>query len=209
MPITTTYLGYEMLILPPDLGADASSGVKNVDLDSFTIDTGSHSQTSRPAAPNEQWSISFLCETRDAWAELEDFLRTKAGRAYPFWLPHWNDDLIVLATDFFYVVVNDIGYTENLSMHPAYQRFLVIDMQDPTNLWGRAVSGSVDNGDGTETIDCLLDFPYPLTYNRTSAEGWRFSFVSLVRLDSDDLEIEYLSGEIVQITVPVFHVPEG
>lgn len=211
MTVAIDYNGRKLLALPPDLGSDGVQWSRTVDMDTFTGDEGTTAQKTRLAAPNFTTSITFLLTSRQQIAEMEAFLEAVAGRAYAFYLPSWNDDLWVLSASLTQIVINYIGYTERLLPGPSYRNIWIVSRQDPFYTWGRYVGdgAAADNGDGTETLSANTDFPYPGDFNGATSTNYRFMFLWLVRLDSDEITFEHYNGELAEVTLPVFHTPEG
>lgn len=208
MTITSTFLGRPVLLLPPDLDASSVQRQHTMDSDEFVGDAGERVQRSKPSLPNFSTSVTWLCQTRAQWDDLEQFLRSRAGKCYSFWIPSWNDDVWVRAAGFFDVLIDYAGYTANYFPQEVFRKFLMVDRTNPYNWWPRFIGSSVDNGDGTETISGAIGFPYPGGWTTAASDTVRYMIPYLVRLDSDDLEIEYLTGEAVQVTASIFHVPD-
>lgn len=197
-------------MLPPDLSDGSSSRAVDVELETFESDVGLMRQLSLPSMPNRTRQIEFLLESRDKINDMIAFLNLLAGRYTSFWLPTWNDDLFVLSAVLTSITIRDIGFTEHLNPSRDFQHIMIVDKLNPANVWWRyaAPGSSVDNGDGTETLSAFTDFPYPGDFNGATSANCRFMFVQLVRLDTDEVEIEYLNGEAATVSLSVIHVPE-
>lgn len=204
--IVDDLLGYPILLLPADLTESDTQRSSTIDLDEFEGDVGSGVQRSRGGQASTTEQVHFYCESREKLGELEDFLRTLAGRHQPFWLPTWNEDVVVLGASFFFTVIKAIGYSSRLVQNPIYRKILIFKRSDVTHWFTRFINTAVDNGDGTETLEGTVGFPYPGEFSGANSQGYFFTFPRFVRLDSDDIEIEYLSPETAEVTLQVTHL---
>ena len=193
--------GWPLLLQPPDLDKSAVTRSATVDVDNFVSDAGDARQRTHSALPNINTSIEFVLDSRENINEMLEFLDLVAGRYAPFWLPTWNTDLEVLGGGFVAMVIRDIGYTERLFPNPAWRYLLGVAYTNPTDLRFGGVGGSVDNGDGTETLSTVLG-------GLSGLFEYRYMFRHPVRLDTDDIEINYINGNVATVTLPIIHLPE-
>ena len=136
--------------------------------------------------------------------QLRAFLLARFGKLRPFWLPTWDQDL-VLALD---INSSDTGikiqsefYTRFMFPNKARRYVALIPTDLSGNLYHQVVS-SLDNGDGTET----LQFDSPIGRTMSKAQTM-ISFLVFARLDSDDLEIDWLNNDLAQVTLEFQELP--
>lgn len=204
MPISALYDNIPLLLLPPDLDAGATSITRDVDTDDFEGDAGGTLNITHNTSPNAKEQIAFLCTSRDELNELEAFLSGLDGRARSFFLPTWSDDLDVLSSDGTSMIIRDIGYAENLLPIFAMRTLFVVSQSDYTSWRIRTINDAESLIDGTEEL--TGEFNVSGFEGATSATH-RYMFLRFVRLDSDDLTIEYLDGGRAIVTVPVVNIP--
>jgi hypothetical protein len=211
MTVVVPYNGYQMLVKPPDGAPTVPFGV-GVDVEEFQGDAGSSIQHMLGGLPNESRTHTFSFATRAEFEEFESFLRTIAmGRWGAFWMPSWADDLMVLSGDMFSLLVKGNSYTNKIAPSLSFRHLIVQRFSNPLDFWGRYLTpaGCVDNGDGTETLQGTIDFPYNLNYaNLPSAAGHRHMFLHLCRLEEDDVTIDYIGREEVEVTLKMITLPE-
>jgi hypothetical protein len=133
------------------------------------------------------------------------FLIRRKGRKTPFWIPTWDQDL---------VLVNDVGptdtgitiesefYTRFFFPNKARRYIAFIPTDGSGNVYAK-ITGSADNGDGTEllTLETATGKLFPRAQTQVS-------FLTLARLDSDDAEIEWFNSDQAQSTLQLREVPK-
>lgn len=203
MAISDTLNGYPLLLLPPDLDAGATQRSTSHDLDEFEGDVGtSHAATH--TLPNTQEQVAYLFRTRDELDELEAFLRTLQGSAGSFWLPTWNDDMIVLSSSSGSMLIEAIDYTVNQFPTHALRYIYAVSQTDSTVWAVRSVTNAVDNLDGTESLTGSYNVG---GFSTATSAAYRFMFLRFVRLANDEVTIEHLDGEQSLVTLTVLNVP--
>jgi hypothetical protein len=132
------------------------------------------------------------------------FIFRRFGRLNPFWIPTWDQDL-VLFTDVGAadpsIRIKSEFYTRFFFPSPA-RRFIAFI---PTNSSGNVyvkITGAVDNGDGTETL--TLEAP---TGKAFPAASTLVSFLTLTRLASDSVSIKWDSSEHAESLLSLQEVP--
>jgi hypothetical protein len=205
MPISALYDDIPLLLLPPDLDASATARTFSLDMDEFEGDAGGGLGVTHSTLPNAKEQIAFLCKTRDELNELELFIRALDGRARPFWLPTWNDDLDVLVGGGSNIIITDIDYYTRLFPIVAMRTIFWVSQSD-TSSWGIRTIYDVDqlpaNQEqlfGAQNAGTAIDFATSKTH--------RFMFLRFVRLESDDVVIEHLDGEKAIVTLSVENIP--
>lgn len=120
------------------------------------------------------------------------FILKRFGRLNSFWLPTWDQDL---------VLNGDVGSTDTgiVIKSEFYSRFFFPDQSRrfiafiPTSGSGnvyREITAAEDNGNGTESL--VLDSP---TGKAFPAASTMVSFLTLARLGSDEVEIEWETAD--------------
>lgn len=138
------------------------------------------------------WSL----ESRDELWQLKAWFQQLKGKQRAFWLPTWNDDLVVMepiGATAAAITVNNTGFS-------LYYRanHLLLELKDGRQFY-RKTLGCVENEDGHEVIgiDKALGELVPIKVIK------RLAFLDLVRLDTDRIEFSYRLGGAVDIAVPV------
>lgn len=132
------------------------------------------------------------------------FLRQRFGQLNSFWLPTFDQDL-VLSSD---VGSADVAISIQSEFYSRFffpvtaRRDIAFIPQDRSGNVYRRITAAVDNGDGTETL--TLDSP---TGKNFKAAGTMISFLALGRLGSDDAEISWGSTEFAASDLEVQEVP--
>lgn len=196
-----TYLGYDVLDIEAQQEASSDDVVRRV----YVLDneTGAWAAESPVAAPSLVRPLLWLCMSRqEAWL-MRAFLDARRGRAIPFWLIAREDDLELatdaLATDTTLTVL-ETGYTAYQFPAIARRHLAVRSLGGD---WAfHKVTGSVNNGDGTETLTIT-----PALGGDLVRRGAMVSFLRFVRQDSDASPIRWTSGHLAEAEIPVREIP--
>ena len=130
----------------------------------------------------------WLMEGAEERSQFRGYCYTQSGRQKAVWLPSWMDDL-TLAAPF------AAGGTSLDVEHVQYGRFagakmgrrdLRIELRDGS-IWYRRVTGSLELDSETERLglETFIDQAFD------PADVWRISWMALMRLDSDQVEIKH------------------
>jgi hypothetical protein len=135
---------------------------------------------------------------------LRAFLLARFGQLHPFWIPTWDQDL-VLANDVAAIdgtiTIESEFYTRFFFPNKARQYIAFIPIDGSGNVY-RHITASVDNGDGTETL--TLD---SATAKAFAADSTMISFLTLARLSTDDAAIDWMSSDLAQASLQIQEVP--
>jgi len=146
----------------------------------------------------------WFLEDHAAVTVLRAFLLARFGRLNSFWIPTWDQDL-VLATD---VGPTDVGISIESEFYTTFmfptkaRRYLAFIPTDGSGNVYREVTAAADNGDGTETL--TLDSPTGKLFPMGST---MISFLTLARLASDDTELEWANADLAQAVLKMQEVP--
>ncbi len=126
----------------------------------------------------------FAPNEMDFWRTFLDAIK---GRQKAFLAPTYRDDLVKLTNpsqggDTFTVVED--GYVADYFPYQTYKR---LQIETAGGILWRRVLAATDNGDGTSTIQ--VDIPFPS--NAPGVDIRRVSFLNLVRLSQDTVEIDH------------------
>jgi hypothetical protein len=132
------------------------------------------------------------------------FILRRFGRLNPFWIPTWDQDL-VLFTD---VGSGDSGiridsefYSRFFFPNPSRRFIAFIPIDGSGNVY-RKITAASDNGDGTENL--VLD---SATGKNFAASSTMISFLTLARLGSDLAAIKWDSTEHAESLLSLVEVP--
>lgn len=132
------------------------------------------------------------------------FMLRRFGQLNPFWLPTWDQDLVlfgdVLSTDGGIRIQSEF-YSRFLFPTPARQFIAFIPIDGSGNVY-RKVTASTDNGDGTESLTLES------ATGKNFAKGTTMlSFLTLARLASDSVAIKWDSSEHAEALLSLQEVP--
>lgn len=132
------------------------------------------------------------------------FVRARFGQLRPFWIPTWDQDLVlhvdVGATDSG-ITIDSEFYTRFLFPSVA-RRFVAFIPTDGSGNVYRKITGSTDNGDGTESL--VLESSTGKVFLKDHTQ---VSFLTLVRLSSDEVELTWSTSDFAQSTLQFQEVP--
>ena len=127
-------------------------------------------------------------------------LAARAGKLKPFWLPSFQSDLAVVApvggTDAFLTVENR-GYAEG-PVAAVGRRDLLITTTSGAQFYRRITAASVID-EASEMV--ALDSSLGTTLQPHQFQ--RISFMHLVRLDTDNVEIAHITDEVAEVALPL------
>lgn len=132
------------------------------------------------------------------------FMLRRFGQLNPFWLPTWDQDLVLAAdvgtteTD---ISIKSEFYTRFFFPSPARRFIAFIPIDGSGNVY-RKITGAVDNGDGTESLTLES------AVGKNFAKGTTMvSFLTLARLASDSVSIKWDSSEHASALIELQEVP--
>ena len=132
------------------------------------------------------------------------FMLRRFGRLNPFWIPTWDQDLVlfqdVLSTDSG-IRIKSVFYTRFFFPTPA-RRFIAFIPQDGSGNVYRKITAAHDNGDGTENL--TLEASTGKNFGKSST---MISFLTLARLQSDSISIQWDHSDHAQSIVGLQEVP--
>jgi hypothetical protein len=194
-----TYLGHPVLLTPPNWREDVEGefGRKWRELDYLTgrrvIDdlTGITTQTR---------SHRWLLVGRAQIGAFRSWLASRAGKLKPFWLPSFQSDLQVVApvggTDAF-LTVDNRGYAEGPGAVVGRRDLLITT--NAGHRFFRRISAATEVDAQREMV--VIDATFGTTLQ--PQEFRRISFMRLVRLDTDLVEIAHVTDEIAEVVLPL------
>lgn len=140
-------------------------------------------------------TYSYTFVNREEVFDYITFFNAQQGKLKRFWLPIIRNEFALVdpvSTFDGSLLVVDTGFAE---VYQGYER-IYLELQDG-NLITRKVTGVVDNGDGTETLqlETLMDRDIALS------EVNLFSRIMLVRFDKDALQLTHSTDAIAEVTM--------
>lgn len=156
----------------------------------------------RPAAVR---TLEYALVGREAVAGYLATLLQLQGRAVAHWAPTWQADLrltspvLAGATS---VAVAAVGYMDRYALRQG-RRDIALWHRPTRTLYARRVLLAT-SGAGVETL--TLDSTIPVG---GAASDWIVSWLELVRLDSDEVEIAWERPELARVAVAVREIPVG
>jgi hypothetical protein len=149
-------------------------------------------------------SFPWWIQDHAAATNLRAFLIARFGQLRPFWSPTWDQDLVLHndlgATDSG-ITIDSVFYTRFFFPSVA-RRFLAFIPTDGSGNVYRKITGSTDNGDGTETL--VLESPTGKVFSKDQTQ---VSFLTLNRLASDDVEMLWSTSDFAQSALQFQEVP--
>lgn len=140
-------------------------------------------------------TLGFIDQRADRRLARETFFHRRYGKQKPFWLPTWTKDYFLLANA-------NAGATtitvRNRGIESDYAgRYVLFYMKDGTSQRNKILSASITGTTATLTLETALSAPVTLSTLDTLCD------ISLVRLESDVVRMEYTTGLVCSIDVPV------
>ena len=168
------------------------------DLRSLDTVTGNYINDPRYSMDRERFAVKLLMEDKAAISKFYGFLEYRQGRLKPFWIPTEAKDLQIVNTGTSgsqVIKIKDIGYATYIKQDSS-KRDVALFLNDGSVLF-RRITGSVNNGDGTE--DLSLDTALGISWDSSTFKY--VSFLKFCRLDSDEIEIEHITNSVARANI--------
>jgi hypothetical protein len=139
-----------------------------------------------------------------AVTQFRAFLIAQFGQLRPFWIPTWDQDLVlhqdVLSTDTGIAIESEF-YTRFFFPSKARKYIAFIPTDGSGNVY-RKVTNASDNGDGTELL--TLESPTGKNFSKSQTQ---ISFLTLARLASDESSLVWMNSDLAQANLQLQEVP--
>lgn len=149
--------------------------------------------------PDVKFQISLVARGRaDKW-RVRRWLHSLKGKLGVFWLPTWNNDVVVLnSVD---ATGANVRVTSTLLSRFFSERGLMIELKNGTRVFAKVVSAT-NNSDGSETL--VLSAPIGTAIDVSNIQ--RACFMHKMRLDTDSVELKHRSYEEMTVSATVVEV---
>lgn len=150
-------------------------------------------------------SHRFFLNGSQAIFDFRVWLQARSGRLKPFWLPSHQNDLMVLnpvASSSTALQVEHRGYAQNTNSFQA-RRDIMIETNAGQRYY-RRITAATDN---VTSEDLVIDSPLGVTLQPSDIR--RVSFMPLVRLDADAVEIAHHTDQLAEASLTVITLKEA
>ena len=171
-------------------------------VDVFDNGSGPVTVDQERAYPDRSEVMTLDALTRaQAWT-YRKWLHARRGRQKTFWLPGWNNDLVLVQD----VGAGDTGIVVRPIGYPLYYgvQDIMVVLNNGTTRYNRVLSGST-NVDGNEVLSLGGSFGVAFTV----ADVALICFMKHVRLDTDQAELTHDYAGRMSTSLAVIEVPEG
>jgi len=208
-PASGPLVTYNVLSWIPD-GIEGRRGEWTTTEERLTVPSGAFGVRSPTRFPSPGLRAVYRCATRADHAALRGFLDPLLGRYTAFWCPPFQMDMrIVDASVLGNWTIRKIGYAARFAAEPT-AKFVLGYSQLGALQVAVLVLGVVDNGDGTETITYSTTATFvAASSGSTSAAlvaATAASFLTLARLDSDDIVETWHTPAIAEVKLGVVSI---
>jgi len=195
----TTYRGYPVLGEKPNWIEDIDQEFirKLAELD---FATGDRAYRDESDAPEIIQSHRWLIDGRAALGAFRSWLYSRAGKFGAIWVPTWSDDIKIVATvgpTATQIDIENIDYTKRIAAGVA-RNDLRIEMIDGSIYFARII-GAAEVSTAIErlTIEAAIGVEIVPANVRV------VSYLALMRLDSDGVELAWFTGDIAECAHPM------
>jgi hypothetical protein len=166
--------------------------------------TGLVSISVQDSVPADRREVEWLGLDFGEVDSFRTFLKARQGRLKPFWMPTYQDDLLLstgTSSGEGTLLIKYCGYSVNLFPGSGARRHLWL--MNPATGATMAVKVEVasDMVDGTEALSLVSVVPQTVTTK------WRVMFLRLLRLDDDQVNIEWIGRGIARARFTVRELP--
>lgn len=167
--------------------------------------TGPFTEVEQSTSQRQLRPFSWYMGSRADINAFRAFLAERKGRLVPFWIPTWHHDLslnaeALIATS--EIVVDNINYTRHqFNDTETWRRHLAFIKIGSGVQFIKRIDGAIEST-ATEA----------LTLNSALGEGlvpgdWMLSFLTLCRLETDDITLHWHSPTIAEAVFNVIELP--
>lgn len=191
-----TYQGYEVLLESPDSSQEMGEQAER-DMDLVDFETGAVALDAHTTAPEFSRPYHWVIKGRQAIAKALAFFAAREGRAVPFWLPTFSQDLVQAqdagAADTA-IQVKNIQYSLYYALHPNRRDLAFFPVSGSAVL--RRITGAAESSLEFELISLDQSFG-----QIRKATDWKcISFLTFVTLEHDSLRITWETDDMVRVS---------
>ncbi len=143
-------------------------------------------------------------DTHPVVTSFRAFILRRMGQFKPFWIPTWDQDLILAenvgAADVAITIESEF-YTRFFFPNEARRFIAFIPVDGSANVYAK-ITGAIDNGDGTETLTLAA-----ATGKAFAMGATMISFLTLARLAKDSVAIKWSSADHADAVLELVEVP--
>lgn len=202
---TDLYRSEEVLTREPDWAGGVSWDMtyENGVIDSNTGVVFNFETWKRPKrSMSHSWMLKGLTDIR----KFREFLYRRRGMAVSFWMPTWRNDFRSVTRSYLSGSTQFEFYDDNfilMSAGKVERQHIQIELKN--GITHRAkISSYAETSPGVVAI--TLNSGYPSSFE--SSDIKRASWLSRVRLDSDQIELEWVHARLVRVTIPIATAPD-
>ena len=194
------YRGKDVLVDRTVLSGDLDERISRA-IDVFDNGSGPMVVDVKNSWVTSRQTISIDTLTRAERWEKRKWLHSRRGKQAAFWLPSWNEDLVVLED----VGAAGAALTVSPIEYPLYYgvKDIMIQLKSGTRLFARVLSGATDP-DGNEVLSLGAAVGTAFTVSEVDF----VCFMSHVRFDTDTIEISHGHAGRAVASIPVTETPE-
>lgn len=189
------YLGFPVMPYSPEWSADPQHEYSRK-MAILDAQTGPRAYDDESGIPSQSPTYRWICSSRAQIHDLRKFFYARKGRLKAIWVPTWVEDVKVVETigaASTNIDIEYIGYDQLTGADDSGRRDLRIETVAGV-VYYRRVTGSSVIDDDTERLSILT----ALGAEITAANVRRVSFMSLMRLESDQVEFTYWTGDSME-----------
>lgn len=199
----TQFKGFDVLEVAPNWANDLE---RQYDRSMVRLDpqTGPITVEDKGGTAIVSHNLPWWIETHAGVTQLRSFLDRRRGQQVPFWCPTFDADLVLSAdaiTGDSILNIENVFYTRFFFPDRA-RRFLALIARDGSGNRFVEVTGSVDNGDGTESLTLSAALTRGVSLANTM-----ISFMTFCRNGDDKFTITWYSTECAEAIVPIREIP--
>lgn len=196
-PVFPQYSGKYMFNIKPDWAREPAQSLNRAtEILQFLGYGCSETRTDEPVI---RFDFDFVCINRQEIDEIITFFDYCKGRLKSFWVPTWQNDILVTApisVNDTNVTIEDIEYPGHWLNNEMFGRYLYFQMPGG-NISTKKVISSPDST--TITLDAGME--YACLQNQLS--GLSVSFLSLARFAVDEIQCKYSTSTSARITASI------
>jgi hypothetical protein len=200
----TQYKGFDVLEIQPNWAALPLNRTYKRSMVTIDPKVGPIEVIDKGGSPVVHQDFPWWLDTHPTITAFRAFILRRFGRLVPFWIPTWDQDLIlaqnVLSTDAA-INVSFEFYSQFLFPSTARRFLALIPTDGSANAYVEVVS-STSNGNGTETLTLSAAVGKAFTMGSTM-----ISFLTLVRLASDRVAIKWDTVDHAEAVLALQEVP--
>lgn len=202
-----TYKGYPVMPVAPNFSGGKQE-TNTANMQEVTTRTGTTVYDVRSELGHISWDFKWWLRHRENIEKFRRWCYSNRGSAGIFWVPTWKFDLYLgeaVKQGANAITIKSISYSAMYELNTGRNHFRMT-LKNGT-VFMREIKGAVKSSNNPEHELITIDEPFP--YQIEPSEVFMICFIGLHRFDSDTVQLDWKSDELVETNTTVRLLTHG